>query len=123
MSRPSAAAGGSGSASSSADWPARAADTIVTVVGSVRDRTTGPAINASRAVVYGTLAAILGLTALVLLCIVLLRGVVLGIDGLLGVLDIERSGRAVWIAYLLLGGVFSSGGWTLWRKAWAVPTR
>ena len=46
------------------DWPAQAADTIVRVVGQVRDRTTGPAITAARAVVFGLLAAILGTVAL-----------------------------------------------------------
>ena len=30
------------------DWPAQAADTIVKVVGQVRDKTTGPAIKAAR---------------------------------------------------------------------------
>jgi len=130
LSQPSAAANGSTSGSlkrttsaSSDDWPAQAADTIVKVVGSVRDRTTGPALTASRGVVYGTLAAVLGTTALVLLCILLLRGVVLGVDGILGVLDIDRAGRAVWIAHLLLGAGFSLGGWAMWRKAWALPTR
>ena len=42
------------------DWPAQAADTIVSVVEKVRDRTTGPAITATRAVVFGLLAAMLG---------------------------------------------------------------
>ena len=35
------------------DWPAAAADTIVSVVEKVRDRTTGPAITGEFAVVFG----------------------------------------------------------------------
>ncbi len=38
------------------DWPAQTADTIERVVGSVRDKTAGPAISAGRAVVYGVFA-------------------------------------------------------------------
>ena len=36
------------------DWPVRAADTVERVVDTVRSKTTGPAIVASRAVVYGS---------------------------------------------------------------------
>lgn len=117
LSRPSATATGT-----SDDWPAQAADTIVRVVGSVRDRTTGPAITASRAAVYGTLAAVLATTALVLFCIVAVRAVVLGVDALLEVLDIDRAGRAVWISHLLLGTGISLAGLAIWRKAWSLPT-
>jgi len=130
LSQPSAAANGSTSGSlkrttsaSSDDWPAQAADTIVKVVGTVRDRTTGPAITASRGAVYGTLAAILGVTALVLLSIVAVRAIVLGVEALLDVLDIDRAGRSVWIAHLLVGLLFSLAGLALWRKAWAHPAR
>ncbi len=98
------------------DWPTSAADTIVRVVGTVRDRTTGPALGAARAVVYGTLAAILGTAALVLLSILAVRGLVLAVDALLDVADIDEPGRAVWIAHLLVGLAFTLGGIGLWRK-------
>ena len=41
------------------EWPAQAADTIVDTIAKVRDKTTKPAIVASRAIVYGLIAAIL----------------------------------------------------------------
>jgi len=103
------------------DWPAQAADTIVKVVGTVRNRTTGTAITAARAVVYGLLAAVLGTTALILLSVMLVRVVVLAADGLLGLGDADRAGRAVWIAHLLVGLVFVLGGLWLWKKATSAP--
>jgi hypothetical protein len=104
------------------DWPAQAADTIVRVVGQVRDRTTGPAITASRAVVFGLLAAILGTVALVVFSVVLHRGLVIAVDSLLDVGDLDRPGRANWIAHLLLGALFGLTGLVLWKKATARPT-
>ncbi|MEO7427847.1 MAG: hypothetical protein ABIY48_00540, partial [Acidimicrobiales bacterium] len=55
--------------SGSGDWPAQAADTIERVVGSVRDKTTGPAITLARWVVYGTFALVVGSVLAVLLAI------------------------------------------------------
>ena len=48
----------------SCDWAAAAADTIDRVVEAIRDRTTKPAILASRGLVFGLIMAILGVTAL-----------------------------------------------------------
>ena len=42
------------------DWPAKATDQIVSLVDQIRDKTTGPAIRAARAMVFGFLAAMLG---------------------------------------------------------------
>jgi len=105
------------------DWPTQAADTIVSVVGQVRDKTTGPAVSATRAIVYGLLAAILGTTALVLLSILIVRLLVLGFDGILGVTDLERGGRAVWLAYLVLGAAVTGAGLLLWKKGTTTPVR
>jgi hypothetical protein len=82
------------------DWPAQAADTIVRVVGQVRDKTAGPAITAARGVVYGLLAGLLGATCAVLLAIMLVR-----------VLDNYLVGENnTWLAHLLVGAVFSVAG-------------
>jgi hypothetical protein len=86
------------------DWPVRAADTIERVVGQVRAKTTGPAIVASRWVVYGLLAAFLGMVALVLFIVAVVR-----------VMDVWIPGD-VWIPYLILGLVFALGGALLWRR-------
>ena len=108
-------------APSGEDWPAQAADTIVKVVGQVRDRTTGTVLTAGRAVVYGLLAAVVGSVALVLFFVLLARGMIIGIDLLLGIGDLDRPGRAVWITHLLLGLGFGGFGLKLWQKATSTP--
>jgi hypothetical protein len=104
------------------DWPAQAADTIVRVVGQVREKTTGPAITASRAVVFGLLAAVLGTVLLVAFSMVLLRVTVIGVTEALDALDLERPGRAVWIAYFVDTALFALIGLVIWRKAAARTT-
>ena len=85
------------------NWPAQAADKIETIVDSVRIKTTGPAITVSRIVVFGLVAALLGLAALVLVLVTVLR-----------VLDIFLD---VWLAYLVLGAVLTLSGLYFWRRA------
>jgi hypothetical protein len=99
------------------DWPAQAADTIVRVVGQVRDKTTGPAISASRAVVFGLLAAVLGTVLLVVVCILVLRLTVIGVSSVLDASGLERPGRAVWIAYFIDATLIAIIGLVLWRRA------
>lgn len=89
------------------DWAKQTTDTIERVVGSVRDKTTGPLIKVARAVVFGTLAAIVAIAALVLVAIVLVR-----------VLNLLPGD--VWVAHLISGAVFSLAGLVLWRKRTAV---
>jgi hypothetical protein len=98
----------------SADWPAQATDTIVKVVGQVRDKTTGPIITIARGVVYGTLAAILGIIAVVLTCIVLIRALSIPVEELWG------PGK-IWAVYLFLGDNFTIVGWIVMKKASAAP--
>jgi len=104
-------------ASAADDWPAQAADTIVKVVGTVRDNTTGKAITAARGVVYGILAGLLALVALVLVCILTDRGLTVLANSILGWVDLDRPGRGAWIADVILGGAFTLAGWALWKKA------
>jgi hypothetical protein len=92
-----------------AEWPSQIADTIVDTVGTVRDKTAGPAVRASRAIVYGLAAGILGVVAIVILLILLIR---LADNYLPGPL---------WIVYLLLGGIFTIGGVVLWIQAFRAP--
>jgi hypothetical protein len=79
------------------DWASQVADTIERVVGLVRDRTTQPVITITRAVVFGLLAAILGVTILVLVSILMIR-----------VLSYLPGG--VWVAYLITGVIFLAVG-------------
>ncbi|HKA04548.1 MAG TPA: hypothetical protein VKD67_09470 [Acidimicrobiales bacterium] len=75
------------------DWASRTADSIERVVLAIRDRTTRPILLAGRAVVYAVLAAILGIAAVVLLAILVIR------------LLTALTGEA-WIAEIIVGGVF-----------------
>jgi len=86
------------------NWAADLADTVERVVGSVRDKTTKPLVTATRAVVYGLLAGILGIAALILALAVATRG-------LQALLDIPlRRSASVYISYLIVGGIFSLAG-------------
>lgn len=78
------------------------ADTIESVVGSVRDKTAVPLETVARALVYGIILGTMGVTALVLVTI-------LGIRLLDYVLP-------VWVAYAITGGLFTLAGLFLWRK-------
>jgi hypothetical protein len=93
-----------------ADWPAQAADTIVRVVGQVRDKTTGPAITAARGLVYGVLAAVVGVVAAVLFAI-----------GSVRLLDVYlpeslTGDDNTWLAHAIIGGLFTGAGLVLWRS-------
>jgi hypothetical protein len=104
------AAGGDASpASTDGDWPAQAADTIVRVVGQVRDATTGKVETAARGIVYGLLAAILGGVIAVLAAIAAVRA----LDAYLP--------QEVWAAHLLVGVLFTLGGMLLYRKRHPKP--
>ena len=85
------------------DWAQQTTDTIERVVGTVRAKTAGPLIKVARVVVYGALAAIVGIAAIVLLAIVAVR-----------VLDLLPGG--VWVAHLITGSLFSLAGLLSWRK-------
>jgi hypothetical protein len=92
------------------DWPTQAADTIERVVGTVRDKTTGPAITVARAVVYGSFALIVGTAVAVMLAIAFVR-----------VLDVYLPDSVfgehhTWAAHLIIGVVFSLIGIVLWTR-------
>ncbi len=100
-----------------ADWPQQTTARLVGFVDSARAKTTGPAIRVSRALVYGLVAVVLGLLAIPLLLIGLTRWLINSVDsGLLWVIPSVEHDKAVWIAYLALGAVFSAAGLVLWRR-------
>jgi hypothetical protein len=94
------------------DWTVQAADTIDAVVGVVRDKATIPLRTIVRAVVYGV-----GVVTVVAVALVLV--VVAGVRALAVYLPVGRvSGHhRVWVAYLILGGIFTLAGLFLLRKA------
>ena len=66
------------------DWPAQATETIVGLVDTVRQKTTGPATTAVRAAVWGLLIAIVGTAALVLFLVLFVTGPVFLVAGFMG---------------------------------------
>lgn len=92
------------------NWASDLAEAVERVVGTVRARTTMPVVHIARALVYGLLAAFLGITALVLFVIGATRG-------LQALLDLAVSeARAVYISYLLVGGILCLAGLLVLRK-------
>lgn len=89
------------------DWTVQAADTVERVVAGVRDKTATPLTVVARGLVYGLLAAVMGVATLVLVVVGLVRAV-----------DVYLPGE-VWSAHLLVGGIFTVVGGLLLRKAGA----
>jgi len=98
------------------DWPAQVTNAIVDFVDSIKGKTTGPATSAARTVVYGLLAAIVGIAALALVLALVLRGIDVGVDALLDQADIDREGRSTWIAHTIIGLGLLGIGFLIWRK-------
>jgi hypothetical protein len=92
------------------DWPSQAADSIERVVGSVRDKTTGPALTVARGVVYGLFAALVGTACLVLLIVAAVRL----LNSYLP--DSVFGEEHMWASYLILGLVFVVAGGVLWVR-------
>ena len=86
------------------DWTTEATDVIERTVATVRDRTVEPAEAISRVVVYGLLAALVAVPALVLLTIGAFRGLVLLEQGY------------TWAAWCTLAGIFLIAGGFCWSK-------
>jgi hypothetical protein len=84
------------------DWTTQAADTIDKTVAAVRDRTVVPVTKAVNVVVFGVLAAICVLVALLLLAIVGFR-----------ILDLAVP---TWAAWMILGGILGVGGLFCWTR-------
>jgi hypothetical protein len=86
------------------DWPVQATRTIVQVVDKVRDKTSGPAITAVAAIVYGVVAAV----AAFILVVVVTAAAIRGLELLLW--------RKVWLAYLVLAALTLVGGLVCWSR-------
>jgi hypothetical protein len=86
------------------DWATDAADAIERAVALVRERTVEPAQTATKLVIYGLLAVLIAIPAVILLLIGLFRGLVLLYQG------------EVWAAWLTLGGIFVLAGALLWAR-------
>lgn len=86
------------------DWAIDATDAIVRTVATVRDKTVEPIQSGTRIAVFGMVAALIALPALILATIGAFRGLVVIYQGY------------VYLAWLTLGGIFVVAGWFLWTK-------
>jgi uncharacterized membrane protein YedE/YeeE len=80
------------------------ADRVEHYVAAIRDRATTPLVHLARAVVYGLLAAFLGVTALVLFAIGATRALQSLLDLVVG------KPQAVYLSYLIVGGILCVAG-------------
>ena len=86
------------------DWTTEATDVIERTVATVRDRTVEPARAITRVVVYGLLAALIALPAVVMSTVGAFRGLVLLEQGY------------TWAAWVTLGGIFVLAGAFSWTR-------
>ncbi|HVE94397.1 MAG TPA: hypothetical protein VNB24_05705 [Acidimicrobiales bacterium] len=87
------------------DWVTQVVDRLDGLIDLVRSKTTSPLAFLARVLVYGLLSAVMGVAALTLLTVMLVR-----------VADIAIP-EDVWLTYLILGGLFTVGGFYFWRRA------
>ena len=92
------------------NWASDTTNKIVTVVGTVREQTTTKAVMAARAIVFGIIAAFLGVFILVISIVLLMRGIQLLLD------LVVTHAQAVYLSYFIVGGMLCLGGWLLFRK-------
>jgi hypothetical protein len=91
------------------DWTYEVTDRIESVVTTVREKTTVPAIIGARGVVYGIVAVVLAVVLLAMFIILALR--------LLYVyLPIHPLARRVWIADAIVSAIFLGAGAFAWWK-------
>lgn len=93
------------------DWPARASATVVQYVHTVRDKTTGPALVASRYAVYLLAMALIAFVLVILLMVLAVR-LLVSATGMLPFVELGET----WLAYYIFGGVLVLAGAFLWRK-------
>jgi hypothetical protein len=96
-------------AAPSGDWASQTADQIEKVVVGLRSKTADPLEHVARIVVYGLLALVLAVAALVLLIIGLVRAIDVWVPG------------GVWIAHTIVGGIFTVLGLFLWTQRRGSP--
>jgi hypothetical protein len=87
-----------------ADWAVQVVDTLESVVHAIKSKTTDPALRLVRTVVYGVMGIGLAIATLLLLTI-----------GSVRVLDAYLP-QGVWLAYLIIGGIFLVAGLFVWSK-------
>jgi hypothetical protein len=90
------------------DWTVPVADRIESVVDTVRDKTTVPATQVARGLVYGIVVLVLVLVTLVLVIIGLMRVLYV-------YLPIHPLARRIWVADAIVSAIFLGAGALVWR--------
>jgi len=91
------------------NWANDLAATIERIVGTVREKATTPIVHLTRALVYGLIAAFLGVFALGLFIVMATRGIQILLDVFL------EWPRAVYASYLIVGGILCLAGLVVLR--------
>ncbi len=91
------------------DWTDQVTDRVESTVRTVRDKTTVPITKVARVIVFGLLAGLLAIAALILVVVALLRVIDV-------YLPFSPYGRRVWLAYAVLGAIFLVAGAFCWTK-------
>ena len=92
------------------NWPAQAADHLVRIVDQIRARTTRPIVLIARGLVFGIIALLGGMVALLLFLVAFTKG-------LQAILEWPLDHpKAVWVSYLLLGGLLLIAGMVAMAK-------
>lgn len=92
------------------DWADQAADHIEGFIDGLHDKAVVPLTTVARAIVYGLLAAIVGIAALIIFAIVFVRilNIYLG--------NAIHLASVVWLADYIVGAIFVVSGLFLWAK-------
>ena len=96
------------------DWAKQTADAVEQLVNTIRDRTTTPIVQLTRAVVFGLLGAFAGGIAFVLLIVIMLRLV-----QMVWAVPFDHD-SSVWLSYATVGGIFVVIGWLFMSRRHAV---
>src|SRR5438046_10093472 len=93
------------------DWAGETAGLIERTVANVRERVVEPAESVGRIIVMGTLAALVGVTALVLVVLGAFHTLVIAANA-----ATPGPNDNAWIAWMALGGILVVGGVLLWSE-------
>lgn len=94
------------------EWTDQTADAVESIVLSVKQKTTVPLTTMARAVVYGLVIAALGSVVMVLGAVALVRVLTV----YLPVGRVNGGHHRVWVADLIVGGIFTLIGMLAWSK-------
>jgi uncharacterized membrane protein len=92
------------------NWATETTDLIVTYIDKFRSQTTTKVIYAARGVVFGLLAGIVGVFAVMILIVGAMRGLQALLELAIG------WDRAVYASYFIVGGVFTIAGIVMFNK-------